>query len=173
MIKVTKADQIFDVVDGYMRPLPFVAQSIISTIFISVVPIFLIYAMNMCVMRDERTRESFTYILLSFAMGGLLGDVFFHTIPHLSGGGHDHGHDHGGHDHHDHEHHHDHDHGHDHHHDHGHAHSEEDMQINLVIIAGIWTFFMIEKITHKYFSDGHDHHGHTHGSGSANKKNDN
>jgi zinc transporter 7 len=60
---------------------------------------------------------------ISFAIGGLLGDVFFHTMPHMnSGGGHGHSHDHGhdnktqgehaGHDHH----------GHDHHgHDHGNA----------------------------------------------------
>lgn len=77
-------------------------------------------------------------------MGGLLGDVFFHTIPHLSSGhSHDHGHgDHG----------------------HGHAHSEEDMQTNLLIVVGIMAFFLIEKITHTYFSGegGHDHAGHTH-----------
>lgn len=29
---------------------------------------------------------------------------------------------------------------------------------------GIWAFFLIEKITHRYFSDGHSHsHSHSHG----------
>jgi zinc transporter ZupT len=124
------------------------------------VPIFIIYAMNLMVMTSDRTREQFTYVLLSFALGGLLGDVFFHTIPHM-GGSHDHhGHDHHGHDHHGHDHHgHDHSHGHE--GGHGHAHSEEDMQIYLVLILGIWVFFLIEKLTHIYFGGGHDHsHGH-------------
>ncbi len=112
VIAATHADQVFDYVDGFMRPLPFLAQSLISTTFISVVPIFLIYAMNVFMLGDGKKRESFTYVLLSFALGGLLGDVFFHTIPHLSSGhSHDHGHGHGGDSH-----------GHA-----GHAHSEEDM----------------------------------------------
>eukprot|EP00640_Fibrocapsa_japonica_P002624 CAMPEP_0113941238 /NCGR_PEP_ID=MMETSP1339-20121228/7205_1 /TAXON_ID=94617 /ORGANISM="Fibrocapsa japonica" /LENGTH=245 /DNA_ID=CAMNT_0000945329 /DNA_START=23 /DNA_END=756 /DNA_ORIENTATION=+ /assembly_acc=CAM_ASM_000762 len=33
-------------------------------------------------------------VLLAFAVGGLLGDVFLHLIPHLMGGGHAHAHDH-------------------------------------------------------------------------------
>jgi len=34
--------------------------------------------------------------MISFAIGGLLGDVFFHTLPHISesSGGHDHSHSH-------------------------------------------------------------------------------
>jgi len=35
------------------------------------------------------------------------------------------------------------------------------MQTNLIIIAGIMAFFLIEKITHTYFSDGHSH-SHSH-----------
>jgi len=32
---------------------------------------------------------------ISFAIGGLLGDVFFHTLPHMNAGeGHGHSHDH-------------------------------------------------------------------------------
>ena len=73
--------------------------------------------------------------LLSFAAGGLLGDVFLHSIPHLLM---EHGHDHGDHDHnHDHEdapllsrqaadHDHDHDHDHDRDHDHDHDHDHEE-----------------------------------------------
>ena len=83
-----------DVLDVYMRPLPFLAQSLLSTLFISVVPIVLIFLMNAIFLQNPKTRESAQYLMISFAMGGLLGDVFFHTIPHLSGE-HQHGHDHG------------------------------------------------------------------------------
>ncbi len=48
---------------------------------------------------------------MAFAVGGLLGDVFLHIVPHEMGG-HDHGsHGHGSHDHGSHDHDHDHDHG--------------------------------------------------------------
>ena len=92
--------------------------------------------------------------MISFAIGGLLGDVFFHTLPHMSGGGH--GHSHGG--------------GHDHHHgetksknDHkeGHGHSFEETFNNLIIIFGIISFFLIEKLTTAFLSDGSSH-GHAH-----------
>jgi zinc transporter 7 len=91
--------------------------------------------------------------LLAFAGGGLLGDVFLHTIPHLLGGhhhgdhshneGHDHshneGHDHHHHDEHDH-HPHDHSHGHDsHNHDHG-------LNVGLYILLGFAFFFLFEKL---------------------------
>ena len=105
-----------------MRPLPFLAQSLLSTLFISVVPIVLIFLMNAAFFSNPKTRESSQYLMISFAMGGLLGDVFFHTIPHLSGG-HSHGHNH------DHSKseasHHGHSHGHD--HGHGHRNIEEEM----------------------------------------------
>ena len=56
--------------------------------------------------------------MIAFAVGGLLGDVFFHTLPHMNskshGDSHDHAHEHHGHDHGDHRH----DHG-----DHGHSHN--------------------------------------------------
>jgi hypothetical protein len=42
-------------------------------------------------------KENVICYLISFAIGGLLGDVFFHTLPHLSEGN---GHDHSHHDHH-------------------------------------------------------------------------
>ena len=88
-------------------------------------------------MITERSREKFVHILLSFALGGLLGDVFFHTLPHLmeSNSTHSHG-DHSGH----------------------HHHSEETMNNNLVIIFGLLAFFLIEKLVHNYFEPG----GHSH-----------
>lgn len=86
IIKLTHADCLLAEIDTFMRPLPFLAQSLISTSFISVVPIFFIYLMNMSV--TAQNRDSFTHVLLSFALGGLLGDVFFHTLPHMSSGSH-------------------------------------------------------------------------------------
>jgi zinc transporter ZupT len=79
------------------------------------------------------------YYLISFAIGGLLGDVFFHTIPHMSSG-----------------------HSHDHSQDNSseHAHSIEDMANNALIIGGIVVFFLIEKITTAFFGDKHTHDSH-------------
>ena len=71
-------------------------------------------------------------------MGGLLGDVFFHTIPHLSAG-----------------------HSHDPHAPHT-GHSEEDMEVSILLIMGIWCFFMLEKASDTLLGS-HAHHGHTHG----------
>jgi len=51
---------------------------------------------------SPRSRDYVICYLISFAIGGLLGDVFFHTLPHLSsnegdshGHSHSHGHGHG------------------------------------------------------------------------------
>lgn len=147
LVYKTGGDQAFAALDAFMRPLSFTTQALLSTVFISAVPIFLIYALNLLCTgasgaSSDKRRESFTKVMLAFAMGGLLGDVFFHTIPHL-------GHD---------SHHNDSTHG----NSGGHSHSEEDMQIYLVLIAGIWAFFLIEKFTHEYFSDSHNHdHDHS------------
>ena len=80
----------------------------------------------------ERSRDKFVHILLSFALGGLLGDVFFHTLPHLMESHETHDHTHeathvGGHHHH---------------------HSEEVMKNNLMIIFGLYFFFLLEKVIH-------------------------
>lgn len=139
------SDHIIEFCDAWMRPLPQFVQSFISTLIVQVIPIFLIYGMNVFLVRGDAERKTFTNLMLAFAMGGLLGDVFFHTLPHLAEEDHDHSHAHihaaseNGH----------------------HAHSEEAMQINLVIIMGIWCFFMIEKFTQMYI--GGDSHGHSHG----------
>ena len=39
---------------------------------------------------SQRNRESMVHVLLSFALGGLLGDVFFHTLPHMMEAQHSH-----------------------------------------------------------------------------------
>ena len=73
--------------------------------------------------------------MISFAIGGLLGDVFFHTLPHISevhNHNSDEGHEHSGHD-----------------HSHaGHSHSTTEMLNNFLIIIGIVSFFLIERVSH-------------------------
>lgn len=89
-----------NLMNDLIKPLPDTFQALASTLFISIVPIFIIYLLNAMFLRNPSLRDSVIYYLISFAVGGLLGDVFFHTLPHLGGGGesHDHGH-HGHHDH--------------------------------------------------------------------------
>lgn len=116
-------------------------------------------------MQSKSGRERVTNVMLAFATGGLLGDVFFHTLPHMSGG---HSHDHSHEDvkvdplqppensaMEDHfefikkdEHHH-------HHHDNS-AH-EEALEANMLIIVGIIVFFLIEKLTHSLLHEMHSH----------------
>lgn len=99
-----------------IKPLPKMGQALVSTLFISIVPIFFIYALNVVFLSSPKMRESVICYLIAFAIGGLLGDVFFHTLPHLSTGhSHDHSHDHS----------HAHDHGHSHEGGHGHSHDPE------------------------------------------------
>jgi zinc transporter 7 len=103
-----------------------------------------IYALNAAFLSQPSLRDKVIYYLISFAIGGLLGDVFFHTLPHLSAGS---GHDHHHHDNHAHE---------------GHSHDPAQMGTNCIIIAGILGFFLIEKLVQTYLSDGHDHSHHHH-----------
>ena len=102
------------------------------------VPIFFIYALNILFLSRPSLRDKVIYYLISFAIGGLLGDVFFHTLPHLTAvpSSHDHAHDH-----------HDHDHGHGHE---GHSHDPAQMHTNMIVIAGIVSFFLLEKLVSNY-----------------------
>jgi solute carrier family 39 (zinc transporter), member 7 len=115
-------------------------------------------------------------ILLAFAVGGLLGDVFLHLLPHAAPG-HDHHHDHHEHEHHEHEHHehehHEHDHEHDHEHEHKHEHGHEghdhsaELFVGLWVLMGLLSFFAIEKFVRaqhaKHGGHGHSHGAHSHG----------
>ncbi len=90
-------------------------QALLSTFVISVVPNVLLYFIPIKVMTVPIRGVLVRNVLMCFAAGGLLGDVFLHTLPHLILP-----HSHHDHDHHEHEHEHDHDHGHHHHHHHDH-----------------------------------------------------
>lgn len=123
-------------------------------------PIFFIYAMNLIFLSSPALRDKVICYLISFAIGGLLGDVFFHTLPHLSTG---HSNDHS----HDHSHGHGHDHSHEHSDGHGHSHDPEQMMMNLIIIVGIVSFFLIEKVVEQFVGSSHDHGDHPHHSHDA------
>lgn len=124
-----------------MRPLPPMVQSLISTLFISIVPIFFIYGLNIMFLATPWIKSSVIYYLISFAIGGLLGDVFFHTIPHMNSG-HSSSHD---------------DHSHSHEQGNSHTHDPKQMCNNSIIIVGIMVFFLIEKITKSFLGVEHTH----------------
>jgi zinc transporter ZupT len=109
----------------------------------------MIYGLNKGMMSGKDGKEKMTQYSISFAIGGLLGDVFFHTMPHMNSGGHNHNH---------------HDHHHDHSHEHGgHSHNPEEMVNNLLIIIGIIAFFLMERFTHSLLENSHSHsHSHDH-----------
>jgi len=91
-------------------------------------------------------------VLLSFAVGGLLGDVFLHLLPHSrphdDGHSHSHSHDEGGHDH------------------------SADTIMGLWVLGGITTFFLIEKLVRSQ-ATGHGHsHSHSHAHGDSEKDKD-
>jgi zinc transporter 7 len=147
LIRISKVELVFDVANDFIRPLPQIVQALVSTLFISIVPIFFIYFLNILFLSSPSLKDSVICYLISFAIGGLLGDVFFHTLPHLnSAGSHSHeSHNHGAHDH------------------SGHGHSHDPMQMcnNSIIITGIISFFLIEKVVSSVV--GHDHSHHSHG----------
>ena len=147
--RLTKVHYLVAALDSVLKPLPQLAQAVSSTLFISAVPIFLIYGANSLLVQNQHQMEHVTQYLISFAVGGLLGDVFFHTLPHMQEAGHSHGHSHD----------------HSHSPSGSHSHHSHDTLNNFLIIVGIVSFFLLEKLTHEYLGGGHDHshHGHQHG----------
>lgn len=108
ILQKTNAHLVTDFFNENIKNLPSMGQAVASTLVIQIIPIFFIYAMNFCFLSSSKTRDATIYILISFAIGGLLGDVFFHTLPHLNEASHDHsGHSHGDHSHGEHGHTHD------------------------------------------------------------------
>ena len=98
------------------------AQALFSTFIISVIPNVLLYFIPIEYMSKPIRGVLMRNVMMCFAAGGLLGDVFLHTLPHLMGAPHGHSHDHS----HSHEHHHHHNHEDDHHHHHHHEALDDD-----------------------------------------------
>jgi solute carrier family 39 (zinc transporter), member 7 len=95
-------------------------------------------------------------VLLGFAVGGLLGDVFLHLIPHALVP-HSHDGEHGGHD-----------------HSHSHGSAEHDhsaaTRIGLMILTGMLLFFLMEKVA-RMRAGGESGHAHSHSHSDAHEQN--
>jgi len=90
-------------------------QAMMATLLISAAPVLILLIIPV---HNAAQNKGLLNILLAFAMGGLLGDVFLHLLPHsFASTGHEHHHEH-------HEHHHDHEHEHHVHEEHNHEHEE-------------------------------------------------
>ncbi len=134
------------------------AQAFASTTLISVVPTLILPFIPLATHgADGRValNEKLHRTLLSFAAGGLLGEVFFHSLPHLlegasgadNDGGHGHDHDHSG-------------------HGHGHGHGAAE-RVSLWVLAGFLVFFVSEKAVKVLLGEEEGGHGHGHGHGHA------
>ena len=95
--------------------------------------------------------------MLAFAAGGMLGDVFLHSVPHLLEEEH---------------HHHDHDHDNDHGHRHGHDHGNElkghdhdrHLVVGLLVLLGYLLFYAAERLAGMRLAGKHSHVHHDGGS---------
>lgn len=95
---------------------------------------------------DGKQNKGALNTMVAFAVGGLLGDVFLHLLPHASSGGH---HDH---------------------HDHSHDHHSHDNTGGIWVLMGIFSFFLLERIVRAYNGGGGGHsHAHAHDDGDKNE----
>ena len=100
---------------------------------------------------DATARGAAQPLLLCFASGGMLGDVFLHILPETPGGNHGSSHNSHSHDHQDH-----HGHGHSDDHDHGgHSHSIADSAGSHAVLGGFIAFFLVEKVVRRPFARAH------------------
>ncbi|KAJ2783386.1 hypothetical protein GGI18_003524 [Coemansia linderi] len=120
------------------------AASLLATFYISLFPNLVLFATPTSI-PNKALR-----IMVSFAVGGLLGDVFLHLLPHMFAGEHGHGH-----------HHHD---------DHAHGNEVSEHVRNTVygcaIFVGLILFFVVDKFMRLLGGGGgHSHGGHSHSHG--------
>jgi len=83
VLQRTNAYVLLDHIDKFLSVLPRGQQAIYATLAIQVVPIFLIFGLSKILFASKRLSNFLLPVFIAFAMGGLLGDVFFHTLPHL------------------------------------------------------------------------------------------
>uniref|UniRef100_A0A6B2L788 Uncharacterized protein n=1 Tax=Arcella intermedia TaxID=1963864 RepID=A0A6B2L788_9EUKA len=124
----------------------YVVETLLATLSISIFPIFIILLVPLGKTANGKNtlNKKWLKVLLSFAVGGLLGDVFLHLLPHAMSNledGHHHDHDHHNHDNHEH-----------------HSHFAQTL-VGVQVLGGMLLFFLIEKMALLV----HSNHGHTHG----------
>ncbi|KAJ1862881.1 hypothetical protein LPJ78_004411 [Coemansia sp. RSA 989] len=110
-------------------------SSLLATFYISLFPNLILFA------TPSSIPNKVLRIMVGFAVGGLLGDVFLHLLPHMFGNGHDHSHDQ----------------------DHSHSHDHvRNTVYGCTIFLGLIVFFSVDKFM-RLLGSGHSHsHGHSH-----------
>mmetsp|Transcript_10335 Transcript_10335/g.9974 ORF Transcript_10335/g.9974 Transcript_10335/m.9974 type:complete len:143 (+) Transcript_10335:163-591(+) len=106
-----------------------------ATLLISFVPNIILVAIPASILVKNGKKIYFQHVLLSFAAGALLGDVFIHSLPHLLIKDHHHKNiNNGEYD----------------HYDEKNEHNDEDhfhaMYISLLVLVGFLVFFITEKL---------------------------
>ena len=130
---------------------PPIFWALMSVALISIAPLVV---MPFIPAADTKMRGAAQPLLLCFATGGMLGDVFLHILPETLSSSHDH-HDHHGHGH---SHSDEHDHG-------GHSHSIADSAGSLAVLGGFIAFFLVEKIVRHFNKNSSGGCSHEHGLG--------
>lgn len=148
--------------DALLAGVPVEAKALGATLLISLAPLAILGLVPIASARED---APLLRVLLAFAAGGLLGDVFLHLLPHAQASGGTGG-AHGGHSHGDHA--------------EGHAHSLADISVGMWVLAGIAIFLVIEKLVRAIHGGdaaaaggSHSHsHSHAHTDAAARKKKD-
>ncbi|KAJ2836007.1 hypothetical protein J3B01_003141 [Coemansia erecta] len=112
-------------------------SSLLGTFYISLFPNLILFA------TPSSIPNKALRVMVGFAVGGLLGDVFLHLLPHMFSDEHDHGHSH------------------EHSHDHSHNHVRNTVY-GCTIFLGLMLFFSVDKFM-RLLGGGHSHahdHGH-------------
>ena len=137
----------------FTAPLPppeAVAAALLSTLLISLAPnliLFLSPDYKGKAASDAAARHGAVLSVgQALAAGGLLGDVFLHTLPHSLGDGHAHAHAHD--------------------HDHDHRNHEGGFDVGLVVLFGFGAFLVFDIFVRSV--GGQHSHGHGHGHGHEN-----
>ena len=148
--------------------------ALLCTTIISLAPNLLLYLFPDLVVTtsssnahpDAVTRTKYWLSLgQCLAAGGLLGDVFLHTLPHSvmdiyanAKGKEDVGDEHHHHHHHEEHHHEEHHHGHGHDHHHDHEFESQMMVLGMAILLGFSVFFIFDCIVRIFGAHHHHHH---------------
>ncbi|CAO3612093.1 unnamed protein product [Cunninghamella echinulata] len=133
---------------AFLFPGSAMVNSLLATAYISIFPNLLLYFVPPDINTDALN------VLVSFAVGGLLGDVFLHLLPHAFLGEHEEGH--------------------------SHSHSavveidnKKNVLIGLGIFGGFFFFFVMDKMMRVLNGGGGHDHGHSHSHSHHHKEEDN
>ena len=119
-----------------------IARAVASSVLVSTLPNLVLFLVPSDVFTSSREkgkkqqRVNILHVLLLFASGGLLGDVFIHILPELLGA---HSHDYSKHDHDNHDH-------------QKHDGEHHNIFIGALVLAGFLMFFVAEMVVQSYLS---------------------